>query len=106
MNDLELIVRNMHDLINQYRPHQARETLILMMEERVERMSGEVGRIREVEGRVGKLMEWLREGGEAVDVKVDDGGSGGQKGEGDVVEEKWREKQRIRWRAMEEEMAG
>ncbi|KAK3699829.1 Mediator of RNA polymerase II transcription subunit 7 [Vermiconidia calcicola] len=106
VNDLEMIMRNMHDLINQYRPHQARETLILMMEERVERLRGKVGRIREVEGRVGKLMEGLREGGEVEEGKLEDGEGGGKRGDGDVMEERWREKQRMRWRAMEEEMAG
>ncbi|KAF2766651.1 hypothetical protein EJ03DRAFT_329912, partial [Teratosphaeria nubilosa] len=34
--DLRELVANVHDLINQYRPHQARETLTRAMEERVE----------------------------------------------------------------------
>jgi mediator of RNA polymerase II transcription subunit 7 len=42
VTDLKTIVTNMHDLINQYRPHQARETLILMLEERIEKLRGEV----------------------------------------------------------------
>ncbi|KAF8457678.1 MED7 protein-domain-containing protein [Terfezia claveryi] len=37
LTDLRTIMINMHHLINEYRPHQARETLILMMEEQVER---------------------------------------------------------------------
>lgn len=48
-------------MINGYRPHQARETLILMLEEQLERVRGEtkgigeaVGRAREVVGRLGK----------------------------------------------------
>ena len=35
--DLRTIMINMHHLINEYRPHQARETLIMMMEEQVDR---------------------------------------------------------------------
>ena len=35
--DLRTIMINMHHLINEYRPHQARETLIMMMEEQVDK---------------------------------------------------------------------
>ncbi|KAJ9640483.1 Mediator of RNA polymerase II transcription subunit 7 [Coniosporium tulheliwenetii] len=40
--DLRVLFINAHHLINQYRPHQARETLILMMEEQVERTRAQV----------------------------------------------------------------
>jgi len=53
VGDLKTIVTNMHDLINQYRPHQARETLILMMEERIEKLRGEIRGI----GEAGEKME-------------------------------------------------
>ncbi|KAF8471275.1 MED7 protein-domain-containing protein [Kalaharituber pfeilii] len=41
LQDLRTIMINMHHLINEYRPHQARETLILMMEEQVEKCKKE-----------------------------------------------------------------
>ncbi|SMQ46225.1 unnamed protein product [Zymoseptoria tritici ST99CH_1A5] len=60
--DLQTIMYNMHDLINQYRPHQARETLILMMEERVEKMRAEIRAVDESKEKVDKLLAGLREG--------------------------------------------
>jgi mediator of RNA polymerase II transcription subunit 7 len=62
VQDLQTIMYNMHDLINQYRPHQARESLILMMEERVERMRAEIRAVDESKEKVDKLLAGLREG--------------------------------------------
>ncbi|RMZ15074.1 hypothetical protein D0862_01831 [Hortaea werneckii] len=99
---LERIVGSMHELINAYRPHQARESLILEMEGRVEGMKGEVERIREGRGRVEGLLRELvgEEGGN---------GGGGLTGEevvkgemGEGVEAKRRERQRGAWDALQE----
>lgn len=75
-----------HAVINEYRPHQARETLILMMEEQVERCKseGRAGKegaegVRKVLEEVGRLegvgKELLR-------------GEGGTRGEGEVEGDK------------------
>ncbi|BFZ59695.1 Mediator of RNA polymerase II transcription subunit 7 [Saitoella coloradoensis] len=45
--DLKRIVHNIHYLLNGYRPHQARETLCLMMEEQIRRKKEEMKKIRE-----------------------------------------------------------
>ncbi|KAK4549561.1 hypothetical protein LTR36_006558 [Oleoguttula mirabilis] len=103
--DLETITFNMHDLINQYRPHQARETLILGMEERVAQMRGEIGRIGEARGKVQQLLEGLETAGGGLGGV--EGGVGGMVGEGgveDVAEKKRRARQRAAWAALEEDM--
>ena len=63
--DLKTIVTNMHDLINQYRPHQARETLILMMEERIEKLRGEIRAIGEAGEKMEGAFKGLNETGES-----------------------------------------
>jgi mediator of RNA polymerase II transcription subunit 7 len=57
--DLQTLMYNMHDLINQYRPHQARETLILLMEERVERMKREIRGIEDAKDKVRTVLQTL-----------------------------------------------
>lgn len=59
--DLQTIFYNIHDLINQYRPHQARESLLLLMEERVEKMKAETRAIDESKEKMTRLMLELRE---------------------------------------------
>ena len=61
VTNLKTLVQNMHSLINQYRPHQARETLILMMEERVEKLRAEVKAIGEAGEKVDVMMRQLKE---------------------------------------------
>lgn len=101
--DLEKITYNMHDLINQYRPHQARETLILMMEERVERMRAECKAIREARERVRVLLLGIEEGGgrrgeEDVEMKCR------IEVEGDVGQKRRQARQRAAWAALKTEM--
>ncbi|RMZ20802.1 hypothetical protein D0859_15196 [Hortaea werneckii] len=100
---LERIVGSMHELINAYRPHQARESLILEMEGRVRGMRGEVERIREGKGRVEGLLGGLG-GAEGGGVGVRGEGEGGGKGmeKVDGVEGKRRERQRGAWGALRE----
>jgi mediator of RNA polymerase II transcription subunit 7 len=57
--DIQTLMYNMHDLINQYRPHQARETLILLMEERVERMRREIRGIEDAKEKVRTVLQTL-----------------------------------------------
>ncbi|KAM3415875.1 Mediator of RNA polymerase II transcription subunit 7 [Cercospora zeina] len=77
ITDLQAIVFNMHSLINQYRPHQARETLITLMEDRVEKMRAEIRGIEEGKERVTKLLEGMRQGEHAYaddsDIKLVNG---------------------------------
>jgi mediator of RNA polymerase II transcription subunit 7 len=57
LKDILTMVTNMHALINEYRPHQARETLILEMERQVERKKREIEGVRKMKERVGEVLE-------------------------------------------------
>lgn len=103
LEDLRTLFINMHHLINEYRPHQARESLILMMEAQIERCRAEVRGIGEVRARVEGILEGLgREGGLGVGGGVGEGGA-----EEEVGEEGGRrgEERRV-WEALERELGG
>ncbi|KZM27416.1 Mediator of RNA polymerase II transcription subunit 7 [Ascochyta rabiei] len=51
------LVCNMHALINEYRPHQARETLIRIMEEQVRRKKAEVQGVKDMRGKVESVLD-------------------------------------------------
>lgn len=106
VSDLQAIMFNMHSLINQYRPHQARESLIMLMEDRVERMRAEIRGIEEGRERVGKLLEGMKSSevafkgeSDGEDVKKEDK----ERGE-DVLGKKRMERQRATWAMLEAEM--
>lgn len=108
VDSLQTIMYNIHDLINQYRPHQARESLVLMMEERVARMRDETRRIAEAKEKVEGILKGMRDAGEVQRgvVESGDGGvGGGGQGAGGGDDEKRRLRQRAAWMAIEQEMA-
>jgi mediator of RNA polymerase II transcription subunit 7 len=56
--------QEVHKVINGYRPHQARETLILMMEEQIKMVRGETNAVRESVGRAREVVEGVNGDGE------------------------------------------
>lgn len=103
VTDLQTIFYNIHDLINQYRPHQARESLLLIMEARVEKMNAENKAIAESKEKVVKLLQGLQESALAH------AGPEGESAVEKVAEEdprilKRRARQRAAWAALEREM--
>lgn len=104
--DIQAIVFNMHSLINQYRPHQARESLIMLMEERAEKMRAEVRGIEEGRERVAKLLEGMKamEGAESDIVAVNGFGSKTVDGADTVADKKRRTMQRNKWQMLDVEM--
>ena len=91
---------NAHHLINQYRPHQARETLILMMEEQVERTRAQVDRVRRMKGVIeGLLKDRGDDGPHATENLANGDGDSASK------EDEWRDEQRAIWQALEAELA-
>ncbi|KAH0536237.1 hypothetical protein FGG08_006883 [Glutinoglossum americanum] len=59
IEDLRKIFINTHHLLNEYRPHQARETLILMMEEQLERSRAETAGIKRMKEKVESILSDL-----------------------------------------------
>lgn len=54
----------MHTIINEYRPHQARETLILMMEDQIKQFQEETERLKASVAKAKQAMESLSNGTE------------------------------------------
>jgi len=71
LEDLRVLFVNAHHLINEYRPHQARETLIALMEDEVRGMRAEVEGVRRMGEKVEEVLGALAGEGEAVGVGVD-----------------------------------
>jgi len=63
LEDLRNLFINAHHLLNLYRPHQARESLILMMEEQLEQTKEEIQKIDCVKERVEGLLNSIRKCG-------------------------------------------
>jgi mediator of RNA polymerase II transcription subunit 7 len=59
IDHLSTLMYNAHFLINEYRPHQARETLIMMMEEQLERKEAEVEGINRMKLKVDQVLQSL-----------------------------------------------
>ena len=99
--DLKTIVTNMHDLINQYRPHQARETLILMLEERIEKLRGEIRAIGEAGEKMNGAFKQLQETGEAQVEALADGNELAEKDANRDAGDKEKQRQKAAWEALQ-----
>ncbi|PNS14943.1 Mediator of RNA polymerase II transcription subunit 7 [Sphaceloma murrayae] len=105
IEDLQTLFYNAHDLINQYRPHQARESLILMMEEQVEMVRAEMKAVKDGREKVGDLLRGLREVGMQQEQEL--GGEGAVNGGSEEVGQqtaKRRAAQRGLWDDLDREM--
>jgi len=60
LKDLENLFLNAHALVNEYRPHQARETVILMMEEQIERKRKEIEGVLTMKLKIEELLGQLK----------------------------------------------
>ncbi|KAK9416988.1 putative Mediator of RNA polymerase II transcription subunit 7 [Seiridium unicorne] len=59
ITDIRDLFLNFHHLINEYRPHQARESLISMMQAQLDRTRAETNAIRDVKEKVERMLEGL-----------------------------------------------
>ncbi|KAI1091055.1 MED7-domain-containing protein [Rostrohypoxylon terebratum] len=57
--DIRDLFMNFHHLINEYRPHQARESLISMMQAQLDRTRAETDAIRDAKDKADRVMEGL-----------------------------------------------
>lgn len=61
IQDLRTLFINFHHLLNEYRPHQARESLIMMMEDQLERSNSETAGIERMKAKVEGILNGLGE---------------------------------------------
>ncbi|KAK9456698.1 MED7 protein-domain-containing protein [Dipodascopsis uninucleata] len=61
VEEIRIILINMHHLLNEYHPHQARESLIIMMEEQLERKQVEIRESKAACERMESLLRSLDE---------------------------------------------
>lgn len=99
VDDLKTLFVNFHHLLNEYRPHQARESLILMMREQLERSRAETRGVREAKRKVESVLEGLAAVGVGVGVGVNGGGGAVEA----KVEEQVVERERELWEELESE---
>lgn len=58
-DDVETILINMHSGINEYRPHQARESLIQTMQDRLDQIRAETAAVNAVTDKAKRVLEGL-----------------------------------------------
>jgi mediator of RNA polymerase II transcription subunit 7 len=97
-DELRNLVMNAHQLINEYRPHQARESLIIMMEEQLEKKKAEIDSVKRMKEKVAGLLGNL----DGEDEKLGESEKSRQERSD---EERWRDGQRAVWAALDEELA-
>jgi mediator of RNA polymerase II transcription subunit 7 len=59
LDDMNSLFLNFHHLLNEYRPHQARESLIMMMRDQLEKSRAETRGVREMKAKVEEILEGL-----------------------------------------------
>ena len=99
--------RNAHQAVNEYRPHQAREALILLMEGQVERGQSEKKGIEELKAKVDEVLAGLGEG-----LNQGGNGDGADPGQGaganvngnQTTERKKNEAEKRMWEVLREEV--
>jgi len=58
--DLRTLFVNFHHLLNEYRPHQARESLIMLMQDQLEKSRAETHGIRVMKEKVDSILDGLK----------------------------------------------
>lgn len=66
VQDLRNLFINAHHLLNLYRPHQARESLIMMMEEQLNHSREEIKQMDKVKADIENVLEQLQAEGRRV----------------------------------------
>jgi mediator of RNA polymerase II transcription subunit 7 len=100
LQDIIQLFKNAHKLINDYRPHQARETLILMMEEQLEKRRVEVADIMKMKERIEEILGGFKEFQETPGMTAEDNKAVAASKE----MQKRKDQQRRAWQALEDEM--
>lgn len=97
LKDLLNAFANMHALVNEYRPHQARMTLIRMMEEQLEQKKKEIEDVRKMREKLDDtLAEFARNAPEPINNIT------AEENPTTAREERRKERQRNMWHVMDE----
>lgn len=92
VQDLRNLFINFHHLLNEYRPHQARESLILMMQDQLDRSRAETEGILKMKAQVEDVLDGLGkkclfDKQEAAELSP----TGAERDEEDLSRDVWRE---------------
>ncbi|KAL2257261.1 hypothetical protein VTK26DRAFT_416 [Humicola hyalothermophila] len=99
IHDIKTLLLNFHHILNEYRPHQAREQLIQSMQDSLDAKRAETAAIRSVVDKAKRLIEGLA----SIEIPQPDIDSAGQKG---PSEEELRERRElVGWAHLDEEFA-
>jgi mediator of RNA polymerase II transcription subunit 7 len=96
---IQRLFENAHHLINEYRPHQARESLIMMMEKQIQTKRDEIEKVKSMEEKVDTLLAGL--GKEESDGMA---GLSHEESRPASAEELWKREQKAVWAALDEEL--
>jgi mediator of RNA polymerase II transcription subunit 7 len=92
IQDLRTLFINFHHLLNEYRPHQARESLIMMMEDQLERSRNETAGIERMKAKVEGILSGLGQAKLAdKDVNCEKAGDNSKANDEDVEMAIWEE---------------
>lgn len=105
VQDLRTMAINMQNLIGSWRPHQARETLILLMEERLDKIRAEIKAVIEAQENVEQMLQGLQnlEVAHAQSKENSELSNGVHKH--DATAQKVQDRQRVAWAALEDQTA-